>query len=339
MPVARAGFLARKKVQTTLFDVAQARCEAVAEEGHEAEYMVRCPARIGVVLLDRQAGLVIQQAIQHIGRFASGCRDHPTCEGVISIRDMGVEGDARFVAAARVDIADRGPTAPGMKLLSVARRSGAVSPQRGERHGAMGVDQPSQRFAIGGLADVPVVKMGELAQTCAPAGFRHACEAEIDAIGEDDREQRIAIVGFPARTTMDEAFAEPSPGIDLQQKIGDLHARQSIIGGATGNLGGGRCCRFQRRDDEAVFVKPDLRQLALSGEDRHLFDRRVEPGAPFLDMVIEIRFDGERQQPLLAKRRKGRRRYEIAVKIAKLPASRDPYIPSSQPLAQLRQGA
>lgn len=125
----------------------------------------------------------------------------------------------------------------------------------------MGVDQPSQRFAIGGFADVPVVKMGELTQTCAPAGFRHACEAEIDAIGEDDREQRIAIVGFPARTTMDEAFAEPGPGIDLQQKIGDLHARQSIIGGATGNLGGGRCCRLQRRDDETVFVKLNLGQL------------------------------------------------------------------------------
>nr|WP_249258580.1 recombinase family protein [Sphingobium yanoikuyae] len=32
------------------------------------------------------------------------------------------------------------------------------------------------------------MKMGELTQTCAPAGFRHACEAEIDAIGEDDTE-------------------------------------------------------------------------------------------------------------------------------------------------------
>src|SRR3546814_20156420 len=79
--------------------------------------------------------------------------DLSTCEGVISIQDMGVEGNAWFVAAARVDVADRGPTAPGMKLLSVARRRGAVSPQRGERHGAMGVDQPSQRFALGGFAD------------------------------------------------------------------------------------------------------------------------------------------------------------------------------------------
>src|SRR3546814_19225135 len=90
-------------------------------------------------------------------------------------------------------------------------------------------------------------------------------------------------------------FRSPGPGIDLKQKIGDLHARQSIIGGATGNLGGGRRCRLQRRDDEAVFVKPHLGQLALTREDRHLFDRRVEPGAPFLNMALEIRRSEERR--------------------------------------------
>src|SRR3546814_18520753 len=93
----------------------------------------------------------------------------------------------------------------------------------------MGVDQPSQRFTIGGLADVPVVEMGELAQACASAGFRHACEAEIDAIGKDDGEQRIAVVGLPARTPMDEAFAEPGPGIDLkQEKIGNASCRERV---------------------------------------------------------------------------------------------------------------
>src|SRR3546814_8311617 len=99
-----------------------------------------------------------QQAIQYIRRFAGSRPDHPAREGIISIRDMGVEGDARFVVAACVDVADRGPTNASVKLLSVARRSGAVSPQRGEWHGAMGVDQPSQRFAISGLANMPVVK-------------------------------------------------------------------------------------------------------------------------------------------------------------------------------------
>jgi hypothetical protein len=83
----------------------------------------------------------------------------------------------------------------------------------------MGVDQPAQRFAIGGFADVPVVKMGELAQTCAPAGFRHAREAEIDAVGEDDGEQGIAIVGLAARTPVDEAFAEPGPASTSSRSV------------------------------------------------------------------------------------------------------------------------
>src|SRR3546814_9358229 len=86
---------------------------------------------------------------------------------------MGVEGNTRFVAAARIDVADRGPATAGMKLLSVARRGVAVSPECGKRHGAMGVDQPRYRLAIGGFADMPVVQMGELAQTCAPAGPCH----------------------------------------------------------------------------------------------------------------------------------------------------------------------
>src|SRR3546814_11876286 len=70
-----------------------------------------------------------------------------------------------------------------------------------------------------------------------------------------------------------------------------------------------------------------------------LFDRRVEPGAPFLDMTIEVRFDGERQRPLLAKRVEGGRREEVAIEIAELAASRDPYVPRAQPLPYLGQGA
>src|SRR3546814_13707912 len=88
------------------------------------------------------------RSIQHIRRFAGSRRDHPAREGIISIRDMGVEGDARFVAAACVDVADRGPTTASVKLLSVARRSGAVSPQPGDWHGAMGVDQPARQSVV-----------------------------------------------------------------------------------------------------------------------------------------------------------------------------------------------
>jgi hypothetical protein len=55
----RSSFLARQQMQAPVLDVAQTRREPVAEEGHESKYMVRCSARIGVVLLDREAGLVI----------------------------------------------------------------------------------------------------------------------------------------------------------------------------------------------------------------------------------------------------------------------------------------
>src|SRR3546814_16909416 len=120
-------------------------------------------------------------------------------------------------------------------------------------------------------------------------------------------------VGHPDRKSVDEVFAEPGPSIVRKQQGGELHPWQAIIGGATGNFGSGRRCRLQRRDDEAVFVKPDLGQLALSRADRYLFDGRVEPGAPFLNMALEIRFDGERQWSLLAKRRLGGRWDEVAV--------------------------
>src|SRR3546814_12505892 len=89
--------------------------------------------------------------------------------------------------------------------------------------------------------------------------------------------------------------------------------------------------------DLAVFVKPDLGQLALSREDRYLFDGRVEPGAPFLNMALEIRFDGERQWSLPAKRRIGGRGDEVAVELANLAAARDPYASCLQPLTTSTQ--
>src|SRR3546814_17552999 len=99
----------------------------------------------------------------------------------------------------------------------------------------MGVDQPSQRLAIGGPAAVPVMQVSKLAQTCAPAGFRHARQAEIDAIGEEDGEKRLARVGLPARTPVDDDFGEPGPTIDLKQMVGDLHPVTALIDWAPGN--------------------------------------------------------------------------------------------------------
>src|SRR3546814_3938579 len=90
----------------------------------------------------------------------------------------------------------------------------------------MSVDQAPQRRAIGSLADVPVMQMGELAQARAPAAVRHAGQAEIDAIGEDHGQQRVAIVGRTARAPVCETVAEAGPRIDIEQDVRDFHARE-----------------------------------------------------------------------------------------------------------------
>ncbi len=45
---------------------------------------------------------------------------------------------------------------------------------------------------------MPVMQMGELAQAGATATVRHAGQAEIDAIGEDHGQQRVAVFGLAA---------------------------------------------------------------------------------------------------------------------------------------------
>ena len=47
----RPGSLARQQMHAPVLQVAQARREAVAEEGHEAEHMIGCTAGVGVYQL------------------------------------------------------------------------------------------------------------------------------------------------------------------------------------------------------------------------------------------------------------------------------------------------
>src|SRR3546814_10987448 len=111
------------------------------------------------------------------------------------------------------------------------------------------------------------MQVSKLAQTCAPAGFRHAREAEIDAIGEDDGAKRIAIVGLPARTSVDEAFAEPGPSIDLKQQGGDLHPWPALTGCATGNFGRGRGRRLPRTVEAGPWRERQAESVYIAGAD------------------------------------------------------------------------
>lgn len=68
-----------------------------------------CNARatgVRVVLLDVQTTLVMEKAVDDMGRFAGGRRDHLGVKGAVLIGDVGVEGNARFVAVMGIHIAD-----------------------------------------------------------------------------------------------------------------------------------------------------------------------------------------------------------------------------------------
>ena len=81
--------------------------------------MVRDAAGVDRVLLDPQARLVVEQAVQHVRRLAGGGGDHLGVERAVLVRHMGVERDARLVAVPGVDVGDRLAAAAGEEVLAV----------------------------------------------------------------------------------------------------------------------------------------------------------------------------------------------------------------------------
>lgn len=189
---------------------------------------------------------------------------------------MGVEGDAGLVAVPGVDVADRLAAAAGAEELPVRTGRGAVSPGRGERQGAVHLDQPGEGRRVAFLADVPVVGPGELAERRTAAGFRHAREAEVDAVGQHRGQERGAVGRGPAAARVGEAPGEASPTVHLQQKVGDPDPREEGVGIGREPLGLERQLRPDRRDAQPVFVERGVGQPAGCGECRDLSHRRFQ---------------------------------------------------------------
>ena len=61
---------------------------------HHGEDMIGEPRRVGVVLLDPQVRLVVQQSVEHVGRVADADVDHLGAEGRVLVGDVGVEEPA-----------------------------------------------------------------------------------------------------------------------------------------------------------------------------------------------------------------------------------------------------
>ena len=72
-------------VEFPIFEIAQPRREAFADQGEKSEDMVACTARIGEVFLDVEDRVLIEQPVEHIGCLAFGRADRQDAEVAILI--------------------------------------------------------------------------------------------------------------------------------------------------------------------------------------------------------------------------------------------------------------
>lgn len=82
--------IAFRDVELGVAQVADARRKAEAQQMHQGKNVIGEARRVGVVFLDTQVRLVVQQAIEHIGRVAQADVDHLGAEGRVLVGDMGI---------------------------------------------------------------------------------------------------------------------------------------------------------------------------------------------------------------------------------------------------------
>ncbi|GAS59631.1 hypothetical protein NGUA37_02747 [Salmonella enterica] len=114
----RVGLHALRHVQLGFAEVADARREAEAQQVHQGKDAIGEAGRVGVVLLDPQVGLVVQQAVEHIGGIADADIHHAGAERRVLVGDMGIEQPSRLATVLRVDVP--GALAPATRAEALA---------------------------------------------------------------------------------------------------------------------------------------------------------------------------------------------------------------------------
>ena len=91
------GGVALRDVELGVARVADARREAEAREVHQGEDVIGEARRVGVMLLDPQVGLVVQQAVEHVGRIAHADVHDLGVKWRVLVRNVGVERPPRLL--------------------------------------------------------------------------------------------------------------------------------------------------------------------------------------------------------------------------------------------------
>ncbi len=122
------GSIALGNEQLGVAQVADARREPESQKVHQAEHMIGEARRVGVVFLDTQVRLVVQQAIEHIGRVAQADVDHLGAEGRVLVGDMGIERPPRATSILRIDMPGALCLAAGSEVCASIRGIAPNSP-------------------------------------------------------------------------------------------------------------------------------------------------------------------------------------------------------------------
>lgn len=114
----RVALHALRHIQLGFAEVTDTRREAEAQQMHQGEDVIGEAGRVGVVLLDPQVGLVVQQTVEHIGGVAHTDIHHAGAERRVLVGDMGVKQPSRLAAVFRVDVP--GALAPAARAETLA---------------------------------------------------------------------------------------------------------------------------------------------------------------------------------------------------------------------------
>src|SRR3954469_24286033 len=174
-----------KAVEPSVLQVRDTWRELKAEQGKERKDVFGIAAAVGVMTAHRDLALVIQEAVEDVQGLARRRCDYLGVERGETVGEVGVELASRIVAVMGIEAAGVAAQAAGLERLAVRRRGKAAAEDRRQPLALLMIDEAPQSEGVGLVANMPIGGPGELSEAGDCAGFGHARQAEIEAIGPE----------------------------------------------------------------------------------------------------------------------------------------------------------
>jgi hypothetical protein len=206
--------------------MAQARREAKTQQMAERKNVIGESGGVGIVFFNLQFRFVVEQTIEYIRGISCGRIDELGLERGVLVRNVGIEGHPRIIAVTRIDLSVRGAVTAGAKALPVRRRRSSITPMASKTDAVVIIDELGKRLGIGLLANMPSSHAAEYGKWDAWRGLGHASQAQVDSVCKDGGQQQRPVLSGLTVAQVCEVARESGPFVDLDEKIGDLDARE-----------------------------------------------------------------------------------------------------------------